>query len=134
MKKLINFIAFFVLIIASRGLYSQLDSIKNQPYFTKHLTFSETFFGNEDMYQVCYPKDHRTYFYFIIIFSIATVVFGFLVIYIKHHSNKKLKEKSDIIAEQNKDLIDSINYSQRIQQALLPDKKLEAHSRNGVYY
>jgi len=36
-----------------------------------------------------------------------------------------LKEKNEIIAEQNKDLIDSINYSQRIQQAILPDKNTE---------
>lgn len=105
--------------------FSQLDSLKNQPHYTKHLTWSDTFFGNEDMYQVCYPKDHRSMFYAIIIFSITTVAFGLLIIYIKHHSNKRLKEKNEIIAEQNKDLIDSINYSQRIQQAILPDKKLE---------
>lgn len=117
--------AVFLLTIASRNVFSQLDSLKNQPHFTKHLTLSETFFGNEDMYQVCYPKDHRSMFYFIIIFSILSVVLGLLVIYIKHHSNRNLKEKNEIIAEQNKDLIDSINYSQRIQQAILPDKKME---------
>lgn len=111
-------------MISNRS-FAQLDSLKNQPHFTKHLTWSDTFFGNEDMYQVCYPKDHRSMFYSIIIFSITTVVFGLLIIYIKHHSNKRLKEKNEIIAEQNKDLIDSINYSQRIQQAILPDKKLE---------
>ena len=105
--------------------FSQLDSLINQPHFTKHLTWSDTFFGNEDMYQVCYPKDHRSMFYFIIIFSCTTLALGLWIIYIKHHSNKRLKEKNEIIAEQNKDLIDSINYSQRIQQALLPDKKLE---------
>lgn len=105
--------------------FSQLDSIKNQPHFTKHLTWGDTFFGSEDMYQVCYPKDHRSMFYFIIIFSCTTLALGLWIIYIKHHSNKKLLEKNQIISEQNKDLIDSINYSQRIQQALLPDKKLE---------
>ena len=109
----------------SNHLFSQLDSLKNAPHFTQHLTWSDTFFGSEDMYQVCYPKDHRSMFLFIIIFSITTVVFGLLVIYIKHHSNKRLKEKNEIIAEQNKDLIDSINYSQRIQQAILPDTNTE---------
>lgn len=121
MKKL--FLISFLFI--SCCLFSQLDSLKHQPHFTQHLTWSDTFFGNEDMYQVCYPKDHRSMFYFIIIFSITTVVVGLLIIYIKHHSNKRLKEKNEIIAEQNKDLIDSINYSQRIQQAILPDKNTE---------
>jgi serine phosphatase RsbU (regulator of sigma subunit) len=53
------------------------------------------------------------------------VVLGVLVIYVKHNGNKRLKEKNNIIAEQNKDLIDSINYARRIQQAILPEKTLE---------
>jgi serine phosphatase RsbU (regulator of sigma subunit) len=121
MKK-IFLISFLIL---SYSLFSQLDSLKNQPHFTKHLTWSDTFFGSEDMYQVCYPKDHRSMFYFIIIFSLTTLVLGLLVIYIKTNSNRKLKEKNTIIAEQNKDLIDSINYAQRIQQAILPYKACE---------
>ena len=125
MKKLISFITVFILVIVPELIFAQLDSLKNQPHFTKHLTWGDTFFGNEDIYQVCYPKDHRSMFYFIIIFSITSVVLGLLVIYIKHHSNKNLREKNEIIADQNKDLIDSINYSQRIQQAILPDKKIE---------
>ncbi len=118
-------IFLIIFLVLSFSLFSQLDSLKNQPRFTKHLTWSDTFFGSEDMYQVCYPKDHRSMFYFIIIFSCTTLALGLWIIYIKHHSNKRLKEKNEIIAEQNKDLIDSINYSQRIQQAILPDKKLE---------
>lgn len=112
-------------MLCSAFITAQIDSLKNDPLFTKHLTFSETFFGNEDMYQVCYPKDHRSVFSFIIIFSITSVVLGLLVIYVKHNSNKKLKEKNNIIAEQNKDLIDSINYARRIQQAILPEKEVE---------
>jgi serine phosphatase RsbU (regulator of sigma subunit) len=123
---------FFLGLVTSVQGYAQPDSLKKDPLFTKHLTFSETFFGNEDMYQVCYPKDHRSVFSFIIIFSITSVVLGLLVIYVKSQSNKKLKEKNDVIAEQNKDLIDSINYSLRIQQAILPDQKTEeAVLKNG---
>jgi serine phosphatase RsbU (regulator of sigma subunit) len=125
MKKIANMLGVLLSMIASGNLYSQLDSLKKDPSYTKHLTFSDTFFGSEEMYQVCYPKDHRSVFSFIIIFSFTTLVLGILVIYIKHNSNKKLKEKNAIIAEQNKDLIDSINYAQRIQQAILPDKKIE---------
>ncbi|MES2566033.1 MAG: SpoIIE family protein phosphatase [Bacteroidota bacterium] len=112
---------------------AQKDSLSNDPLFTKHLTLSETFFGNEDLYQVCYPKDHRSVFSFIIIFSITSFVLGVLVIYIKSSSNKKLKEKNNIIAEQNKDLIDSINYARRIQQAILPEKTVEDQVLNSGF-
>lgn len=125
MKKHLHKILLIVSVILSAGLSAQPGSLKTDSLFRKHLTLSETFFGNEDMYQVCYPKDHRSMFYFIIIFSIISIVLGLLVIYIKSNSNKKLREKNSIIAEQNKDLIDSINYSQRIQQAILPDQKTE---------
>ncbi len=125
MKRSINKIITLVLIVIAGRSYAQLDSLTKSPLFTKHLTFHETFFGNEEMYQVCYPKDHRSVFIFIIIFSISTFVLALLVIYIKTSSNKKLKEKNAIIAEQNKDLIDSINYSLRIQQAILPDRSTE---------
>lgn len=125
MKKHISKIILMLFFVNGFALYAQVDSLKNDSNFTKHLTLSDTFFGNEDMYQVCYPKDHRSVFSFIIIFSATTLALGFLAIYIKHNSNKKLKEKNNIISEQNKDLIDSINYAQRIQQAMLPDKKTE---------
>lgn len=124
MKKIINVFLFIIIVLNTNKVSAQKDSLFNDPNFTKHFTLSETFFGSEDMYQVCYPKDHRSFFYSIIIFSISTLVLGLLVIYIKTNSNKKLKEKNAIIAEQNKDLIDSINYAQRIQQAILPDKKI----------
>lgn len=35
-------------------------------------------------------------------------------------SNKQLAEKNEIIEEKSKDILDSINYAQRIQQAILP--------------
>jgi serine phosphatase RsbU (regulator of sigma subunit) len=125
MTSVLKTIFIFVALTISLHGYAQRDSLKSDPLFTKHLTLSETFFGNEDMYQVCYPKDHRSVFTFIIIFSITSGILGLLVIYVKSNSNKRLKEKNAIIAEQNKDLIDSINYSLRIQQAILPDKATE---------
>ena len=128
----LKYLIFFFLFIGLNS-FSQLDSLKNQAHFTKHLTWGDTFFGSEDMYQVCYPKDHRSMFYFIIIFSCTTLALGLCIIYIKHHSNKKLLEKNQIISEQNKDLIDSINYSQRIQQAILPDKACEEEVLNNGF-
>jgi sigma-B regulation protein RsbU (phosphoserine phosphatase) len=38
--------------------------------------------------------------------------------------NKQLKNASEIIAQKNKDITDSITYARRIQKAILPDKKL----------
>lgn len=132
MNRCFSKITVMILFLQVFSSYAQVDSLKNDSNYTKHLTLSDTFFGNEDMYQVCYPKDHRSVFFFIIIFSATTLALGFLVIYIKHNSNKKLKEKNNIISEQNKDLIDSINYAQRIQQAILPDKKTEEETlKNG---
>ncbi len=132
MKKII--ILFITTI--SCNVFAQIDSLNYDNHFTKHLTLSDTFFGNEDMYQVCYPKDHRPMFYSIIVFSISTLVLGFLVVYIKNNSNKKLKEKSNIISEQNKDLLDSISYAQRIQQAILPEQStIDKVLKNGfVFY
>ncbi len=40
---------------------------------------------------------------------------------INHLKNIELKNAFDVIAEKNKDITDSINYAQRIQQAMLPD-------------
>lgn len=125
MKLFSKIILFGLLMFGFLNTQAQIDSLKGSDQFTKHLTWSDTFFGNEDMYQVCYPKDHRSFFYSIIIFSISTLVLGIAVIYVKTNSNKKLKAKNVIIAEQNKDMIDSINYALRIQQAILPDKKVE---------
>lgn len=129
-------IFFFSFIVVSYNSKAQIDSLSKGSNYVKHLTLEDTFFGNEDMYQVCYPKDHRSMFYFIIIFSLTSIVLAALVIYVKHNANKKLKEKNTIIAEQNKDLLDSINYAQHIQNAILPDSKtLEDLFKNGfVFY
>ena len=93
MKKLFCIIFLFSLLFTHRA-FSQQDSLLfHNKKFTKHLSFKDTFFGSEDMFQVCYPKEHRNFFYFIILFSITKVVLGIIIIYIKSSSNKKLKEK-----------------------------------------
>lgn len=114
---------FFIALLIGAATQAQNDSLiaKNEN-FRKHLSLVDTFFGNEDLYQVCYPKDHRPMFYSIIIFSVASLVLGIFVICIKHTGNKKLKSKNQIIEEQNRDLLDSITYAQRIQTAMLPDE------------
>ena len=116
--------------------YSQQDSTIFDKNYIKHLSFTDTFFGVEELHQVCYPKDHRTYFYFIFLLLFVAVFMGVVVYFVKTKAAKKLKEKSDIISEQNKDLLDSINYAQRIQQAILPEKStIDRVLNNGfVFY
>lgn len=88
--------------------------------YKKHLTFSDTFFGSEETYQVCYPKEHRTFFIGIFIASaIATALF-FFIVRIKTKHNKTLKGINKEINEKNKEILDSIHYAKRIQVSILP--------------
>ena len=38
---------------------------ENQSNKVEYLSFKDTFLGSEDNFQVCYPKDHRNFFYMI---------------------------------------------------------------------
>lgn len=40
------------------------------------------------------------------------------------HKNSQIEQQKNIIEEKNKDILDSINYSKHIQQAILPSEKL----------
>jgi serine phosphatase RsbU (regulator of sigma subunit) len=49
--------------------------------------------------------------------------------------NEEIVAKNSIIAEKNKDITDSINYAQRIQDAILPDKELvQNYFDSFIYY
>lgn len=118
MTKKWTYYSFAFLWMISQNVIAQVGERK------QHLTLYDTFFGNEQDYQVCYPKDHRGLFYMIIIFgAAATIMFG-LIIYIKTKSNKALKHKNEIIQEKNQELLDSITYAKRIQNTLLPDPQV----------
>jgi len=91
-----------------------------QSSFKKHLTFTDTFFGNEDTYQVCYPKEHRTFFYGIFGASAAAISLFIIVVYIKTRHNKTLRSINKEINEKNKEILDSIHYAKRIQESILP--------------
>lgn len=90
----------------------------------KHLSWYDTFFGNEQDYQVCYPKDHRSVFVTIIVLSVLAVIMLGLIIYYKTKNNKLLKVTNDTIQQKNQEVRDSILYARRIQHALLPDAEL----------
>lgn len=109
---------FFIFIISQlTALAQQHDGIYKQ-----HLTFNDTFFGNEDAYQVCYPKEHRTFFYGIFLASGIAAIFFCIIIYQKTKHNKALRSSNEIISEKNKSILDSIHYAKRIQTAILPSQ------------
>jgi serine phosphatase RsbU (regulator of sigma subunit)/tetratricopeptide (TPR) repeat protein len=80
------------------------------------------------------------------IFNIALIVVSLLVIIsgvmmysrfrIKSESEKKLKSQNEIIVQKNKDITDSIHYSRKIQDAILPsgDNISEIFPEHFVFY
>lgn len=91
--------------------------------FKKKLSFKDTFFGNEEDYQVCYPKEHRTFFYMVFLTSgVAISMFAFFL-YTKSKHNKVLKLLNHEMAEKNTEILDSIRYAKRIQESILPSEE-----------
>jgi serine phosphatase RsbU (regulator of sigma subunit) len=116
MNKKINFSYLLFVLLSGLSAFSQAP---NGTYKQK-LSPYDVYFGHEDVYQICYPRSHRTYFNSIILLSISsiTLLTGFLVS--TKRKNKILNTKNNIIENQNQELLDSIVYAQRIQNALLP--------------
>ncbi|MCD6066789.1 MAG: putative periplasmic ligand-binding sensor domain protein [Bacteroidetes bacterium] len=102
-------------------------------HLKSHIGFMETFFGDEQDYQVCYPKDHKNFFYSIIVFALLSTSLGALIIIVKTRSNKLLKEKNTIIEEKNHDLVSSITYAKRIQTSILPNPAVLAALGNQLF-
>lgn len=111
MKKLL-----FILIISFSSTFAQ----EHTGEYKKKLTFSDTFFGNEETYQVCYPKEHRTFFYGIFFASATAITLFIVILYIKSKHNKALSGINKEINEKNKEILDSIRYAKRIQESILP--------------
>ena len=67
--------------------------------------------------------------FYLLISAVVLVLIGFLSIVLynqnkqKHRTNINLEIKNKIIEEQHKDIIDSINYAKRIQQAVLQEEE-----------
>lgn len=103
--------------------------------FKTHLSFNDVFFGNEDAFQVCYPKDHKTFFYNIILLSLLTVTFLSLFLYNRSKNTKLHKLNAALLSQKNKDITDSINYAKHIQNTILPDEKtLNSIGDHFVFY
>ena len=73
----------------------------------------------------------------ILVFVFALFIFRSLKITRKQKTvielkKKETEEQKRIIEEKNKDIIDSIHYAKRIQQALLPTEKYIAKKLNSL--
>ncbi len=86
--------------------------------------FFNTLFGNGDQEFVCYSKIHRNYYLVIFAAVIALGLIAFSRYRIKKKAAEKLSKQNLIIEEQNKDILDSIRYASRMQEALKPENSI----------
>lgn len=102
----------------------------------EHLTFYDTFFGEENMNQVCYPKDHQSFFYVIFGLMILTIILATIIFYFRSKYTKRLREKNELISNRNHEITDSLKYALGIQKTILPTSdEIDALFPNSyVYY
>jgi serine phosphatase RsbU (regulator of sigma subunit) len=127
-----KFITILLFLLLGGIVTAQIDTSGNA-HFKKHIGFTETFFGDEQDYQVCYPKDHKNFFYSIIGFALLSTSLGAVIIIMKTRSNSLLKEKNAIIEEKNHDLVSSITYAKRIQTSILPNASVLHALENNLF-
>lgn len=79
-------------------------------------------FSGEENEFVCYPSVHRNFFLTIFGAVVVAGLFAWSRFRLKSKTAKLLEDKNKVIEEQNKDILDSIRYASRLQQALEPEK------------
>lgn len=79
-------------------------------------------FAGEPEQFVCYPSVHRNFFLAIFAGVIVAGLFAWSRFRLKSKTAMQLEEKNRVIEEQNKDILDSIRYASRLQQALEPER------------
>lgn len=117
--KLFFFIVFFIL---KSNLFAGIPSDTTK--FKQHLSFHDVFFGTEDAYQICYPKDHKMLLVNIILLSFLAVTFLSLFLFNRTKNAKLHKLNAELLTQKNKDITDSINYAKHIQNTILPDENM----------
>lgn len=98
-----------------------------------HLSFKDTFLGSEDNFQVCYPKDHRNFFYMIFLLILLVAILAIFTFLNVRKTNKLLGNKNKIIEVKNKDLVDSIKYSLQIQKSILPKQDVVKNAFENIF-
>lgn len=117
MRKQRGYAIIFLLLVTPFSLLSQHHHEGKE---VEHLTFWDTLFGSEEEFQVCYPKDHQSFFYAIIALTIISLAMAIFIFYSFRKYNRKLKNISAVVHEKNTEMLDSIRYAQRIQNTILP--------------
>ncbi|MCW9041223.1 MAG: SpoIIE family protein phosphatase [Flavobacteriales bacterium] len=106
---------------------------ENQSNKVEHLSFKDTFLGSEDNFQVCYPKDHRNFFYMIFLLILLVAILAIFTFINVRKNNKLLGIQNKIIEEKNKDLVDSIKYSLQIQKSILPKNETVKNAFENIF-
>lgn len=106
---------------------------ENQSNKVEHLSFKDTFLGSEDNFQVCYPKDHRNFFYMIFLLILLVAILAIFTFVNVRKNNKLLGIQNKIIEEKNKDLVDSIKYSLQIQKSILPKNEAVKNAFENIF-
>lgn len=79
-------------------------------------------FSGEPEQFVCYPSVHRNFFLAIFAGAVVAGIIAWSRFRLKSRTARELEKKNRVIEEQNKDILDSIRYASRLQQALEPER------------
>lgn len=86
-----------------------------------HHGFWDTLFGAKEEF-VCYTTVHRNFYVVIFIIVVLAAIVAYSRFRIKNRSERELAAKNKVIEEQNQDILASIKYASRLQQALGHDE------------
>lgn len=129
-----KFKLFSAILFLALGVTCFAGLPKDTSKFKEHLSFKDVFFGSEDAYMVCYPKDHKMLLNNIILLSVASIVFLSLFLYNRSKNAKLHRLNAELLTQKNKDITDSINYAKHIQNTILPDSKTMHPLESILYY
>lgn len=85
--------------------------------------FWNTIFGDGDQEFICYSRIHRNYYFAIFGAVIVLAIIAWSRYRLKKRTAEELQKQKAIIEEQNKDILDSIRYASRMQEALKPESE-----------
>lgn len=100
-----------------------------------HLTFYDTFFGEEGLNQVCYPKDHQNFFFAIFGLMLLTIVLAGVIIYSRSRYTRKINENALLVSKRNCEIEESLRYALGIQRTILPsDEEFKKHFQDSFIF
>lgn len=106
--------------------------IENTPRFENVVVdIRHSFLGLDPDQVVCFRESHRNFYIFTLILMtciLGLIAYGFVVKNTLSQSlqkkNKEIQTQKDLIEISNRNLISSLNYARRVQQAFLPTQNI----------